>query len=87
MAYGDGPDDKRLNDAWVAFCDRLKTAGARAFKDSNPTDPLQRADAFRVLTQNLGQAFDLALETWRRLSGWPLPGCGGRRVGRSTLSR
>lgn len=63
MAYGDGPDDERLSDAWVAFCDRLKMAGARAFKDSNPTNPLQRADAFRLLTQNLGQAFDLALET------------------------
>ncbi|WP_334181818.1 DUF1214 domain-containing protein [Novosphingobium sp.] len=34
-----------------------------AFKDANPANPLQRADAFRFLTQNLGQAFDLALET------------------------
>jgi len=33
------------------------------FKDYNPATPLQRADAFRFLTQNLGQAFDLALET------------------------
>ena len=28
-----------------------------------PPTPLHRADAFRFLTQNLGQAFDLALET------------------------
>ncbi|HWW21890.1 MAG TPA: hypothetical protein VNZ06_13910 [Steroidobacteraceae bacterium] len=33
------------------------------FKDYNPATPLHRADAFRFLTQNLGQAFDLALET------------------------
>jgi hypothetical protein len=33
------------------------------FKDTNPAAGAQRADAFRFLTQNLGQAFDLALET------------------------
>src|SRR5580692_4333009 len=63
MAFGDSPEDQRLRDAWDTFCDRLKSAGGRAFKDLNPTNPLQRADAFRFLTQNLGQAFDLALET------------------------
>ena len=63
MAFGDGPDDAGLRDAWSAFCDRLKAAGDKAFKDHNPASPLQRADAFRFLTQNLGQAFDLALET------------------------
>lgn len=63
MAFGDSPDDLPLNDAWAAFCDRLKAAGERTFKDNNPATPLQRADAFRFLTQNLGQAFDLALET------------------------
>ena len=34
-----------------------------AFKDLNPASPQHRADAFRFLTQNVGQAFDLALET------------------------
>lgn len=63
MAYGDSPDDAPLRHAWAHFCDRLKQAGDRVFKDHNPADPLQRADAFRFLTQNLGQAFDLALET------------------------
>ena len=33
------------------------------FKDHNGASGLQRADGFRFLTQNLGQAFDLALET------------------------
>lgn len=63
MAYGDAPADKDLGAAWDQFCDRLKQAGAFAFKDANPATPLQRADAFRFLTRNLGQAFDLALET------------------------
>ena len=63
MAFGDGPADEELEDAWHRFCDRLKAAGRQAFKDANPAHPVLRADAFRFLTQNLGQAFDLALET------------------------
>lgn len=63
MAFGDHPEDETLRSAWSAFCDRLREAGERAFKDHNPPAPLHRADAFRFLTQNLGQAFDLALET------------------------
>jgi hypothetical protein len=63
MAFGDGPDDAALRTAWGQFCDQLKTAGERVFKNHNPTSGVHRADAFRFLTQNLGQAFDLALET------------------------
>ncbi|WP_431236845.1 DUF1214 domain-containing protein [Mycolicibacterium aichiense] len=63
MAFGDGPEDEALDDAWSEFCDRLKAAGRQSFKDLNATSGIQRADAFRFLTQNLGQAFDLALET------------------------
>jgi hypothetical protein len=63
MAFRDGPDDEALMTAWAQFCDRLKAAGEQAFKDFNPPTPLHRADAFRFLTQNLGQAFDLGLET------------------------
>lgn len=63
MALGDSPDDAALRAAWGEFCDRLRAAGDQVFKDHNPAVPLQRADAFRFLTQNLGQAFDLALET------------------------
>lgn len=63
MAYGNGPADAALRAAWQRFCDRLREAGDQAFKDANPPAPIQRADAFRFLTQNLGQAFDLALET------------------------
>lgn len=63
MAFGDSPVDPALRDAWHAFCEALKAAGDAAFKEANPADPLLRADAFRFLTQNLGQAFPLALET------------------------
>jgi hypothetical protein len=63
MAHGESPVDKELKDAWAAFCDRLKAAGDLVFKDCNPANGLQRADGFRYLTQNLSQAFDLALET------------------------
>jgi Protein of unknown function (DUF1214) len=63
MAYGDGPDDAALRSAWTEFCARLQRAGEQVFKDANPASGAQRVDAFRFLTQNLGQAFDLSLET------------------------
>jgi hypothetical protein len=63
LSFGAGKDDAALRVAWRAFCKQLEAAGDQAFKDHNPGNPLQRADAFRFLTQNLGQAFDLALET------------------------
>lgn len=63
MAFGDGPDDAALESAWTAFCAQLQRAGEQVFKDANATSGAQRVDAFRFLTQNLGQAFDLALET------------------------
>lgn len=63
MAYGDGPADQTLRDAWNHFCDQLREAGKGVFKEANPADPTSRADAFRFLTQNLSQAFPLALET------------------------
>jgi hypothetical protein len=63
MAFGDCAEDEALRAAWRLFCERLLAAGECAFKDYNPAAPRHRADAFRFLTQNLGQAFDLALET------------------------
>lgn len=69
MAFGDGPDDASLDQAWETFCDRLKSAGRQVFKDHNPGSGVHRVDGLRFLTQNLGQAFDLALET--RDTGYP----------------
>ncbi len=63
MAYGDGPADEMLRGGWADFCDRLKAAGDLVFKPANPAEPIMRADGFHFLTQNLAQAFDLALET------------------------
>jgi hypothetical protein len=63
MAYGASPHDEELKAAWASFCDRLKAAGDLVFKDYNPANPQQRVGGFRYLTQNLSQAFDLALET------------------------
>jgi hypothetical protein len=63
MAFGDGPDDDALYGAWKVFCDKLSAAGAQVFKDDNPASAAQRVDGLRFLTQNLGQAFDLGLET------------------------
>ncbi|MEO3760260.1 DUF1214 domain-containing protein [Mycobacterium sp. B14F4] len=63
MGFGDGPDDAALKSAWGLFCDRLKAAGEHVFKEHNPASGVHRVDGFRFLTQNLGQAFDLALET------------------------
>ena len=40
MAYGDGPADAALKAAWHAFCDKLKDAGDKVFKDANPTAPI-----------------------------------------------
>ena len=63
MAFNDGQADAALHAAWNQFCDRLRDAGEQVWKEANPSTPALRADAFRFLTQNLGQAFDLALET------------------------
>ena len=57
MAFGDGPDDAALQSAWTAFCAQLQHAGEQVFKDANATSGAQRVDAFRFLTQNLGQAY------------------------------
>ncbi|OBH81442.1 DUF1214 domain-containing protein [Mycobacterium sp. E2989] len=63
MAFGDGPDDAELQSAWAEFCARLRQAGEQVFKQANPPSDVHRVDAYRFLTQNLGQAFDLGLET------------------------
>ncbi len=63
MAFGDYSGDEDLRGAWRRFCRNLEHAGDLVFKDHNPPTGIHRADGFRFLTQNLSQAFDLALET------------------------
>lgn len=60
--FGQCADDEALRTAWKKFCKQLEDAGDLVFKSYNPATPLQRADGFRFLTQNLGQAFDFSLE-------------------------
>jgi hypothetical protein len=61
--FGECADDAALREAWKQFCRQLEAAGDRVFKKHNPPSPEHRVDGFRFLTQNLSQAFDLALET------------------------
>jgi hypothetical protein len=62
MAFGDNPNDPALRDAWYAFCERIKDAGDYVFKDESGASDGERTNAFRYLTQNLSQAFDIFLE-------------------------
>jgi hypothetical protein len=62
VAFGDNPNDAALRDGWYAFCDRIKEAGDHVFKDESGASDGERTNAFRYLTQNLSQAFDIFLE-------------------------
>jgi hypothetical protein len=62
-SFGKFKGDPALRAAWKLFCRRLDDAGEQAFKAYNPANSLQRADAFRFLMQNLGQAWALGYET------------------------
>lgn len=62
MAFGDNPVDPSLRDGWHAFCDQIKAAGDAIFKDESGASDGERTNAFRYLTQNLSQAFDIWLE-------------------------
>ena len=61
--YGPGPHDRALRSAWRQFCATLQAVGEQAFKPYNPSSGLMRADAFRFITQNLSQAFEMGFET------------------------
>ncbi len=70
MAFGDFQHDEALRDSWHGFCEQLKSAGDRVFKDYNPATSLQRADGYQCfLTQALSQAFRSRLGNQR----YPLP--------------
>jgi hypothetical protein len=62
-SFGKFSGDPALRAAWKQFCARLEDAGEQVFKAYDPANSLQRADAFRFLMQNLGQAWDLGYET------------------------
>jgi hypothetical protein len=62
MAFGDNPADGSIRDAWIDFCERAKDAADYVFKDASGSSDGERTNAFRYLTQNLSQAFDIWLE-------------------------
>ena len=62
MAFGDNPNDAAMRQAWHDFCDRTKSAADYVFKDESGSSDGERTNAFRYLTQNLSQAFDIWLE-------------------------
>jgi hypothetical protein len=79
MAFGDYRGDAALRAAWKDFCQRLEAAGDKVFKDYNPATSVNRADGFRFMAQNLGQAFDLGFETkdprWPEIHPFNTPFC------------
>jgi hypothetical protein len=79
MAFGDNAADADLRDGWRRFCDRVKEAGDHVFKDASGSSDGERTNAFRYLTQNLSQAFDIWLEN--RTTSYPtvLAFCGPAR--------
>ena len=44
MAFGDSPADQPLRDAWATFCDQLRAAGDKAFKQGSAAEPLLRLE-------------------------------------------
>lgn len=69
MAFGDNPNDRSLREGWHVFCDQIKEAADYVFKDESGASDGERTNAFRYLTQNLSQAFDIFLEN--RIERYP----------------
>ena len=69
MAFGDNSNDRSLREGWHDFCDQIKEAADYVFKDESGASDGERTNAFRYLTQNLSQAFDIFLEN--RIERYP----------------
>lgn len=50
------------NEAWNAFCDRLKEVGGEILRSDLPSSPLDRAEGQRYLLQRLAATIDEALD-------------------------
>jgi hypothetical protein len=62
MAFGDNQIDGELRRSWHEFAGMLRSAGDHMFKDESGCTDGERTNAFRYLTQNISQAFDIWLE-------------------------
>jgi hypothetical protein len=60
--FGDNPNDERLKVSWEAFCDELKRAGDLVFRDSTPSQDIDRAKGFRLLARNISLALQFNLD-------------------------
>jgi hypothetical protein len=82
MAVGAWPRDQELLDGWLSFCDRVRAAGERVFKDECGATEVERSSGFRYLTQNVGQAFEIFLENRDSRHPFPQPFCSPiRKIG------
>jgi hypothetical protein len=63
MGFGATAYDQALKDAWVQYCEQLKSAADDLFRDPiRVALPSHRAEAFRYLTQAVNQGFLWAVE-------------------------
>lgn len=60
--FGDNPNDARLKASWDDFCEQLKSAGDLVFRDTTPTQDIDRAKGFRLLARNISLALQFHLE-------------------------
>jgi hypothetical protein len=60
--FGDNPNDAELKASWDDFCDRLKAAGELVFRDTTPTQDIDRAKGLRLLARNVSLALQFELE-------------------------
>ena len=59
---GDNPHDATLKASWEDFCDQLKSAGDLVFRDTTPTQDIDRAKGLRLLARNVSLALQFHLE-------------------------
>ncbi|MCZ6828024.1 MAG: DUF1214 domain-containing protein [Gammaproteobacteria bacterium] len=52
----------RLKSAWEDFCDELKAMGNEMLREQAPSNPTERAAAFRLLSRNIALALSFELE-------------------------
>jgi hypothetical protein len=60
--YGDNPNDAQLKASWINFCEELKSAGDLVFRETTPTQDIDRAKGFRLLARNISLALQFHLE-------------------------
>ncbi len=60
--FGDNPNDARLKASWDDFCEQLKSAGDLVFRDTTPTQDIDRAKGFRLLARNIALGLQFHLE-------------------------